>query len=264
MIHPVAPDVVPQLRAAGMTFGIVPGTATRMPMMNLREGSPFADPEVRQSMSVANDKQAISDLIHGRLAVPLHRVPGVGQEGHVEGCAPVGHDPEAARAVLGRATKPLKTHVRQQWQLAAEVVAERLRGYGTCVITVVPGNASCTRTDEAGTFDLLSDGAGDGSGDLTGACRGNPFECVRLLTSRVRTGFCGPDLDGRIADIRSGTDGDARRAPRRGGQSRERRRRRAPRPQRGRTRCPDTSCIARAGRSSSCLASGASSSSCSG
>jgi len=212
LIHPVTPDFVPQLRAAGMTLEIVPGTATRMLMMNVRAGSPFADPAVRRAMNVAIDKQSIVDFIYGGLAVAFHQVPGVGQEGFIDGYAPFGHDPEAARAVLSTVTEPIELIVQQQWQIPAEAIAEQLRGYGMNVITVVLDNASFTNATEGGTFNLALGGAGYGSGDFTGAYYNNHFECVRMATNRIRTGFCDEALDARMAAVRAETDPAARQA----------------------------------------------------
>src|SRR5690606_26303808 len=53
IIYPVTPDFVPQLKEAGMTLEIVPGTSARMLQMNVREGSPFHDVEVRKAMNMA-------------------------------------------------------------------------------------------------------------------------------------------------------------------------------------------------------------------
>jgi len=212
MIHPVTPDFVEQLRAAGMTLEIVPGTATRMLMMNVREGSPFADPEVRRAMNMAVDKRAIVEFIYGGLAVAFHQVPGVGQEGFIEGYAPFSYDPEAALAVLCKVTEPIELIVQQQWQLAAEAVDEQLRGYGMNVITVVLDNASFTNSTEGGTFNLALGGAGYGSGDFTGAYYNNHFECVRMATNRIRTGFCDEALDARMTAVRGEADPVARKA----------------------------------------------------
>lgn len=212
LIHPVNPDVVPQLEAAGMKLEIVPGTSTNMLMMNMREGSPFADPEVRRAMNMAIDKQAIVDHIYQGLAVASWQVPGNGQEGFIEGYEAFTYDPEAARPILSKVTKPLELFVPQQFALAAEVVAEQLRGYGMNVSTVVLDSASHARVNEDGAFDLIFAGAGYGSGDFTGAYYNNHFECVRLETNRIRTGFCDPELDAKMNAVRAEDDPAARKA----------------------------------------------------
>jgi peptide/nickel transport system substrate-binding protein len=212
MIYPVTPDFVPQLRDAGMKLEIVPGTSTNMLMMNVREGSPFADPQVRRAMNVAIDKDAIVEGIYQGLAVRATQVPGVGQEGYIEGYDPFTYDPEAARPILEKVTKPLELFVPQQYQLAAEVVAEQLRGYGMTVSTVVLDAASHARINEDGAFDLIFAGAGYGSGDFTGAYYNNHFECVRLETNRARTGYCDPELDAKMGAVRAEDDPAARKA----------------------------------------------------
>ncbi|MCL4187038.1 MAG: ABC transporter substrate-binding protein [Rhodobacteraceae bacterium] len=210
MIHPVTPDFVGQLRAAGMTLEIVPGSAMRMLMMNVREGSPFADPEVRRAMNMAVDKRAITEFIYGGLALPFDQITGAGQDGYIEGYAPFSYDPEAARAVLSKVTKPIELFVQEQWQLAAEAIAEQLRGYGMNVITVVVDSATHNQINEAGTFDLMFGGAGYGTGEFVGAYYNNHFECVRLTNNRIRTGFCDPALDAKYAAARAEPDRAAR------------------------------------------------------
>lgn len=210
MIHPVGPDFVPQLESAGMTLEIVPGTAMRMLMMNVREGSPFADPEVRKAMNMAIDKESIVKFIYGGLATAFEHVAGVGQEGFIEGYDPFPYDPDAAGAVLSQVTEPIELYVQQQWELPAEAIAEQLRGYGMDVTTVVLDNASHNQANEGGEFDLMFGGAGYGSGDFTGAYYNNRFECSRLETDRIRTGFCDPALDEKMAAVRAETDPEAR------------------------------------------------------
>jgi peptide/nickel transport system substrate-binding protein len=212
MIHPVTPDFVPQLRAAGMKMEIVAGASSRMVMMNVREGSPFADPEVRRAMNMAIDKQSIVDFLYAGLALPSTQVPGIGQEGYIEGYSPFSFDPEAARPILSQVTQPIEMFVQPGWVLPAEAVAEQLRGYGMNVTAVVLDNASFNQTNERGSFDLLFAGAGYGSGDFTGAYYNNHFECVRLETERVRTGFCNPELDEKVTMIRNETDPETRQA----------------------------------------------------
>ncbi len=212
MIYPVSPDFVPQLRSAGMKLEIVPGTATRTLMMNVREGSPFADVEVRRAMNMAIDKQAIVDNLYQGLALPYEQVPGIGQEGFIEGYDPFPYDPEAARAVLSKVTQPIELLVQQQWELAAEAIAEQLRGYGMNVTAVVLDTAAHTLANDSGDFDLMLAGAGYGSGDFDGAYYNNQFECSRLETDRVRTGFCNHELDEKIAAERAEVDPAKRKA----------------------------------------------------
>lgn len=208
MIYPVTPDFVPQLEAAGMKLEIVPATSMNMLMMNVREGSPFADPEVRRAMNMAIDKDAIVENIYQGLAVPAVQVPGVGQEGFIEGYDPFDYDPDAARPILSKITKPIELFVLQQYSLAAEVVAEQLRGYGMSVSTVVLDTASHARINEEGAFDLMLAGAGYGNGDFIGAYYNNQFECARLETNRIRTGFCDEALDAKVAEFRAEMDPD--------------------------------------------------------
>ncbi len=212
MIHPVTPDFVDQLRGAGMKLEIVAGTNMRMLMMNVREGSPFHDPEVRRAMNMAIDKQGIVDFLYAGLGVVATQVPGDGQEGHIEGYSPFSFDPEAARPVLSQVTQPIEIFTQGVWQLPAEVIAEQLRGYGMNVTTVVLDDATFNQVNESGNFDLLWAGAGYGSGDFTGAYYNNHFECVRLETDRVRTGFCNEELDGKMAAIRTEADAETRQA----------------------------------------------------
>src|SRR5690606_36455587 len=204
--YPVTPDFVGQLRAANMKLEIVPGAATRMLMMNVRAGSPFADPEVRRAMNMAIDKQAIVDHIYQGLAIPYKQVAGVGQEGFVADYDPFPYDPEAARAVLSKVTEPIELFAQPQWELAAEFIAEQLSGYGMNVKTVVLENAAHTKINEGGTFDLILAGAGYGTGEFVGAYYNNQFECSRLTTNRIRTGFCSEELDARSAAARHELD----------------------------------------------------------
>ncbi|MEX1004351.1 MAG: ABC transporter substrate-binding protein [Acidimicrobiia bacterium] len=195
MIHPVSPDFVAQLEDAGMKLEIVPGTAMRMLMMNVRDGSPFADVEVRRAMNMGINKAAIVDSIYSGLAIAQGNVSGSGQEGHNEDYNPYPYDPDAAAAILSQVTEPIELFVQEQWQLAAEAIAEELRGYGMDVTAVVLDNATHTQINEEGTFDLMFGGAGYGSGDFSGAYYNNRFECARLETNRVRTGICDEALD---------------------------------------------------------------------
>lgn len=206
MIYPVTPDFVEQLRSANMKLEVVPGATTRMLMMNVREDSPFADPAVRRAMNMAIDKQSIVDHIYQGLALPYEQIAGIGQEGFVEGYDPFPYDPEAARAVLSQVTKPIELFTQQQWELPAEFIAEQLRGYGMNVTTVVLDNAAHTKINEAGEFDLLLAGAGYGTGEFVGAYFNNHFECSRLETERIRTGFCDEALDAAYAALREEID----------------------------------------------------------
>lgn len=206
MIYPVTPDFVPQLQAAGIKLEIIPGTSTRALQMNVREGSPFADVEVRKAMNMAFDKTALIDSIYQGLAIPYEQVPGIGQEGYIEGYDPFSYDPEKAREVLSKVTAPIELLVQPQWELPAEVMAETLRGYGMNVRAVVLETAAFTKITEDGTFDLAFAGAGFGSGDFIGAYYNNHFECVRLETNRVRTGFCEPELDAKLEAVRAEPD----------------------------------------------------------
>lgn len=202
MIYPVTPDFVGQLESAGMKLEIVPGSAMRMLMMNVREGSPFHDVEVRRAMNHAIDIEEIVATIYSGLAVPQTQVVFTGQEGHIEGYEPFPYDPDAAGAVLSQVTEPIELFVQAQWELAAEAIAEQLRGYGMDVTAVVLDNAAHTQINEEGEFDLLFGGAGAGSGQFAGAFYNNQFSCLRLeqgALDRVRTGFCDEELEELMA-----------------------------------------------------------------
>ena len=211
MIFPVTPDFIDQLRAANMKLEIVPGTYMRMVMMNVREGSPFHDPEVRRAMQHALDRQAIVDFMYEGLGVVNWQVPGRGQEGYIEGYQPFDYDPDRARPVLSQVTEPIEMYVEPAWELPAQVVAEQLRGYGMNVTTVVLDQATYNATNEAGNFDLLFAGGGFGSGEFLGAYYNNHFDCSRFASDRIRTGFCDPELDEMAARARAESDPDARR-----------------------------------------------------
>jgi peptide/nickel transport system substrate-binding protein len=88
MIHPVTPDFIPQLDSAGMNLEIVPGTGMRMIMMNVREGSPFEDVEVRKAMNYGINKDAIVDSIYAGLAIAQPQVAATNQQGHIDGFDP--------------------------------------------------------------------------------------------------------------------------------------------------------------------------------
>ena len=206
MIYPVTPDFVGQLRDAKMTLETVPGASTRMLQMNVREGSPFADPEVRRAMNMAIDKQAIVDHIYQGLALTYEQVAGIGQEGFVADYDPFPYDPEAARPILAKVTAPIELFVEPRWELAAEFIAEQLRGYGMNVKAVPLETAALAKANEDGAFDLMLAGAGYGTGEFVGAYYNNQFECSRIATKRIRTGFCNEDLDKKYAALRAELD----------------------------------------------------------
>jgi len=212
MIFPVTPDFVDQLRAANMKLEIVGGTYMRMIMMNVREGSPFHDPEVRRAMQYAFDREAIVEFMYSGLGVVNWQVPGVGQEGYIEGYQPFSYDPDKARPILSQITQPIEMFVEPAWELPAQVVAEQLRGYGMNITTVVQDVASYNARNEAGQFDLLFAGGGFGSGEFTGAYYNNHFDCSRFESNRIRTGFCDPELDAKVAQALAERDPEARRA----------------------------------------------------
>jgi peptide/nickel transport system substrate-binding protein len=195
IIYPVTPDFVDQLKSAGMKLDIEAGTSARMLQMNVREGSPFADVEVRKAMNMAIDKEAITQNLYGGLAIPFEQVPGVGQEGNIEGYDPFPYDPDAARAVLSKVTQPIELFTAEQEQLAAEAIAEQLRGYGMKVTTVVVDTATLDQRNNDGNFDLMLFSAGYASGEFIGTYYSNNFACSRLDSDQVRTGFCNEDLD---------------------------------------------------------------------
>jgi peptide/nickel transport system substrate-binding protein len=206
MIHPVTPDFVDQLRGGDIKLEVVPGTYMRMLMMNVREGSPFHDPEVRRAMNHAIDRDAIVEYIYDGLGVANWQVAGSGQAGHIDGYKPFSYDPDVARPVLSQITEPIEMLVEPEWELAAEVVAEQLRTYGMSVTATVVDRATFNATNEAGDFDLLFAGGGYGSGQFTGAYYNNHFECSRLENDRIRTGFCDPDLDAKVLNAMQTTD----------------------------------------------------------
>ncbi len=211
MIFPVTPDFIDQLRGANMKLEIQPGTNMRMLMMNVREGSPFHDPEVRRAMQYAIDRQAIVDFIYSGLAVAATQVPGSGQEGFIEGYNPFSYDPDKAQPVLSQITEPLEMFTEAAWELPAQVVAEQLRGYGMNVTVTILDQASFNATNEGGNFDLLWAGAGYGSGDFLGAYYNNHFDCSRFESNRIRTGFCDPELDAMAREARAEDDPELRR-----------------------------------------------------
>ncbi len=206
IIYPVTPDFVDQLKAAGMTIDIRPGTAARMLQMNVREGSPFADVEVRKAMNMAIDKEAITEGLFGGLAMPFEQVPGIGQEGNIEGYDPFPYDPDAARAVLSKVTQPIILYTTGAEELAAEAIAEQLRGYGMKVTAQVIDAAAATQMANDGSFELFLTSAGYGTGDFIGTYFSNNFECKRLQSNQVRTGFCNEELDKLANAVRSEAD----------------------------------------------------------
>jgi peptide/nickel transport system substrate-binding protein len=195
MIHPVTPDFIPQLDSAGMNLEIVPGTGMRMIMMNVREGSPFEDVEVRKAMNYGINKDAIVDSIYAGLAIAQPQVAATNQQGHIDGFDPFPYDPDAAAGILSQVTEPLELFVQSQWELAAEAIAEELRGYGMDITTVVLDDATFNQINEEGTFDIMFGGAGYGSGTFSGAYFNNRFQCARFETNRIRTGFCDEEID---------------------------------------------------------------------
>ncbi len=206
MIYPVTPDFVDQLKSAGMKLDIEPGTSARMLQMNVREGSPFADVEVRKAMNMAIDKEAITENLYGGLAIPFEQVPGIGQEGSIAGYDPFPFDPEAARPVLSKVTQPIELFTAEQEQLAAEAIAEQLRGYGMNVTTVVVDTATLDERNNAGSFDLMLFSAGYASGEFIGTYYSNNFACARLNSDQVRTGFCSEELDEMAAAVQAEAD----------------------------------------------------------
>lgn len=211
MIYPVSPDFVNQLRDAKMQLEVVPGTSARMLQMNMQDGSPFADPEVRRAMNIAINKQDLVDNLFQGLAIPYGQVAGVGQEGYVEGRDPFKYDPDAARAILSKITQPIELLTQQTNELPAEAIAEQLRAYGMNVTAVVIDNAAATKVSDDGSFDLLFYTAGFGGGDFN-ATYSNNFLCSRLDANQVRTGFCNKDLDAEFQAARNERDPAARKA----------------------------------------------------
>jgi len=182
-------------------------------MMNVREGSPFHDVEVRRAMNQAINVQEITDTVYSGLAVPQTQVAFEGQEGHIPGYDPLPYDPDAAAAVLSQVTEPIELFVQAQWELAAEAIAEQLRGYGMDVTAVVLDGAAHTQINEEGDFDLLFGGAGAGSGQFAGAFYNNQFSCLRLAQGaldRVRTGFCDEELEELMATAEANPNFDER------------------------------------------------------
>jgi len=212
MVYPVSPDFVGQLKAAGMKMEIVPGTTIRALNMNVREGSPFHDVEVRKAMNMAFDKASITENLYQGLAIPFEQVAGAGQEGFIEGYDPFPYDADKARAILSKVTQPIELLAQGQWELPAEVIAETLRSYGMNVKTVILENAAYAKATEEGSFDLAFDGAGYGTGRFSGGYYNDHFGCARLEANRIRTGFCDPELDAKMDAALAATDPAARQA----------------------------------------------------
>lgn len=206
MIYPVTPDFVDQLRSANMKLEIRPGASMRMLQMNVREGSPFADVEVRKAMNMAIDKNAIVEHLYNGLAITSEQVAGFGQEGFKEGYDPFPYDPEAAGAVLSKVTEPVELITQPAWELPAQFIAEQLRGLGMNVTTKLLDLAAFNAATEAGDFTLALANGGYGTGEFVGAYYNNHFECSRLKTGRTRTGFCDPALDEKYAALRAELD----------------------------------------------------------
>src|SRR5690606_13986763 len=200
-------DSVDQLKAAGMKFEIVPSQHSRYLQMNVREGSPFADLEVRKAMNRGIDRKTITEALYKDLAVPFNQMAGVAQEGYIEGYDPFPFDPEAAKAVLSKVTQPVELFTTGENELYAEAVAEQLRGYGMNVTTIILDDAALEQRNAEGTFDLLLSGSSYGGGQFVTAFWNNHFECARLETGgQVRTGFCDESLDAMVTAARAGFD----------------------------------------------------------
>lgn len=206
MIYPVSPDFVGQLRTANVKLEIVPGSSMTMLQMDVRDGSPFADIEVRKAMNMAIDKAAIVEHIYQGLATPAEQVAGIGQEGYKADYDPFPYDPDAARAILSKVTEPVELLTQPLFELPAQFVAEQLRGYGMNVTTKIMDVAAFNSAVEAGEFTLALATGGYGTGEFVGAYYNNHFECSRIATGRVRTGFCNEDLDKKYAALRAELD----------------------------------------------------------
>lgn len=206
IISPVTPDFVDQLKAAGMVIDVQPGTAASKLEMNVREGSPFHDVEVRKAMNMAIDTTAIVDNLYRGLAIAFEQVPGLGQEGYIEGYDPFPYDPDAARAVLSKVTEPIALMVTAEHSLASEAIAEQLRGYGMDVSVQIVDSATLGEKNTSGDFELMFTSTGYASGDFVGSFYTNKFQCSRLETKLVGTGYCNPALDEKVEAIRAETD----------------------------------------------------------
>lgn len=206
MIYPVSPDFVQQLRSANVKLEIVPGSSMIMLQMNVREGSPFADVEVRRAMNEAIDKDAIVEHIYQGLALPAEQVAGIGQEGYDASYDPFEFDPEGAGVVLAKVSEPIELLTQPLFELPAQFVAEQLRGYGMNVTTKIMDVAAFNAAVEAGEYTLALANAGYGTGEFVGAYYNNHFECSRLATGRIRTGFCDEALDQKYAALRAELD----------------------------------------------------------
>jgi peptide/nickel transport system substrate-binding protein len=206
MIYPVTPDFVEQLKAANMKLEVRPGASMRMLQMNVREGSPFADVEVRKAMNMAIDKNAITEHLYNGLAITAEQVAGIGQEGFKEGYDPFPYDPEAAKAILSKIKEPVELITQAAWDLPAQFIAEQLRSLGMTVNTKLLDLAAFNAATEAGDFTLALANGGYGTGEFVGAYYNNHFECSRLATGRVRTGFCSEELDAKYKDLRAELD----------------------------------------------------------
>ena len=207
LIGNITPDSVDQLKAAGMKFEIVASQHSRYLQMNVREGSPFADLEVRKAMNKGIDRKTITESLYKDLAVPFNQMAGVAQEGYIQGYDPFPFDPEAARAVLSKVTQPVELFTNGENELYAEAIAEQLRGYGMNVSTVIQDSAALEQKSNEGTFDLMLTGNSYGGGGFVTAFYNNHFECSRLTTGKqIRTGFCDESIDALVDAARAETD----------------------------------------------------------
>lgn len=197
MIYPVSPDFIPQLEAAGMKIASAPGTSLRVLSMNVREGSPFADIEVRRAMNMALDKSVIVDSLFGGYASVGHSLAYEGQEGYEADYQPFSYDPEAAAAVLKQlegTTIQAITDATAIEQSAVDVIVEQLRNYGITVEVTPLDRAAFVEAANEGAYDLAFQNHAAGSGLFLGTRYYGDWWCGRL-PDRINTGFCDEELD---------------------------------------------------------------------
>jgi len=207
LIMNITPDSVEQLKTAGMKLEVVPSQHSRFLQMNVREGSPFADLEVRKAMNMGIDRKGITEALYKDLAVPFNQMAGVAQEGYIEGYDPFPFNPEAARAVLSKVTQPIQLITAGENELFAEAIAEQLRGYGMNVTTSIQDGAAVEQASDAGTFDLMIFGSSYGGGMFLTGFYNNHFECARMATGKqIRTGYCNEELDAIVTAARAEVD----------------------------------------------------------
>jgi peptide/nickel transport system substrate-binding protein len=108
--------------------------------------------------------------------------------------------------VLSKVTEPIVLYTAGAEEQAAEAIAEQLRGYGMNVTAQVIDSAAATQMANDGTFELFLTSAGYGTGDFIGTYYSNNFECKRLQSNQVRTGFCNEGLDELANSVRLETD----------------------------------------------------------